>query len=282
MRYLSRTHRASISWLNEVYKVGNFCFKYKKTDEMAADIFTQAYANPVEWLAALKLISIDATTVAQTPLPTEKNSRPPTPQIQHHAHACALSFAFHAMATQPSASRRLIAAGFKVEGVVAKAAKAPSGVIPAGGVSVPKTPSGVTPASVGPVARTPAGMAILSSMTSTTETASGIAAPSGVTPAGVAGPQAQDPRGAGTEARIAGLSGVTPASQADLREAVITAITNNPGKGPGKGTGKGGEPARFRRFRRLLRGRHVRLRCRPKMASSSKGYGSRSPEKEYG
>jgi len=116
MRYLSRTHRVSISWLNEVYKAGNF--KYKKTDEMAADIFTKAFANPVKRLAALKLISIDVTSINQTPSSNNKNHRQQkTPHIQHHANVCALSFVLRAMASPPSAPvKRLLAAGFKLEG----------------------------------------------------------------------------------------------------------------------------------------------------------------------
>ena len=47
MRYLARTHRVSISWLNEVVRAGTFTFMYNTTDDMAADIFTKAFANPV-------------------------------------------------------------------------------------------------------------------------------------------------------------------------------------------------------------------------------------------
>ena len=113
-------------------------------------------------------------------------------------------------------------------------AKTPSGVIHAGGGSVPKTPSGVTPAGVGPVPRTPAGAAAFGS-TPTTETASGIAALSGVTPAGVADPKAQSSGSGGAVSGIAGLSGVTPASTADPREIDIATVTKSSGTGKGKG-----------------------------------------------
>ena len=57
LRHLNRTHRVNVSWLCEVFsnfdEVG---LKYWKTDEMAADIFTKAFTNPIKWNAALDLI----------------------------------------------------------------------------------------------------------------------------------------------------------------------------------------------------------------------------------
>ena len=59
LRHLNRTHRVSVSWLCEVFKnLNDVELKHCKTDEMAAGIFTKAFANPVNWNAALELIGI--------------------------------------------------------------------------------------------------------------------------------------------------------------------------------------------------------------------------------
>ena len=59
LRHLNRTHRVNVSWLCEVFKnLKEVGLKYCKTDEMAADIFTQAFTNPIKWNVALELIGI--------------------------------------------------------------------------------------------------------------------------------------------------------------------------------------------------------------------------------
>ena len=62
LRHLNRTHRVNVSWLCEVFRnLNEVEFKYCKTDEMAADIFTKAFTNPIKWNAALDLIGITHT-----------------------------------------------------------------------------------------------------------------------------------------------------------------------------------------------------------------------------
>ena len=62
LRHLNRTHRVNASWLCEVFRNLNEVEpKYCKTDEMAADIFTKAFTNPIKWNAALDLIGIAYT-----------------------------------------------------------------------------------------------------------------------------------------------------------------------------------------------------------------------------
>ena len=59
LRHLNRTHRVNVSWLCEVFRnLKEVELKYCKTDEMAADIFTKAFTNPIKWNAALNLIGI--------------------------------------------------------------------------------------------------------------------------------------------------------------------------------------------------------------------------------
>ena len=59
LRHLNGTHRVNVSWLCEVFKnLDEVEVKYCKTDEMAADIFTKAFTNPIKWNAALDLIGI--------------------------------------------------------------------------------------------------------------------------------------------------------------------------------------------------------------------------------
>ena len=59
LRHLNRTHRVNVSWLCEVFRnLKGVELKYCKTDEMAADIFTKAFTNPMKWNAALNLIGI--------------------------------------------------------------------------------------------------------------------------------------------------------------------------------------------------------------------------------
>ena len=59
LRHLNRTHRVNLSWLCEVFRnLKEAELKHCKTDEMAADIFTKAFTNPIKWNAALHLIGI--------------------------------------------------------------------------------------------------------------------------------------------------------------------------------------------------------------------------------
>ena len=62
LRHLNRTHRVNVSWLCEVFRdLNEVGLKYCKTGEMAADIFTKAFTNPIKWNAALDLIGITHT-----------------------------------------------------------------------------------------------------------------------------------------------------------------------------------------------------------------------------
>ena len=59
LSHLNRTHRVNVSWLCEVFRnLNEVELKYCKTDEMAADIFTKAFTNPIKWNAALDLRGI--------------------------------------------------------------------------------------------------------------------------------------------------------------------------------------------------------------------------------
>ena len=58
LRHLNRTHRVNVSWLCEVFRnLKEIELNYCKT-EMAADIFTKAFTNPIKWNAALDVIGI--------------------------------------------------------------------------------------------------------------------------------------------------------------------------------------------------------------------------------
>jgi RNA:NAD 2'-phosphotransferase (TPT1/KptA family) len=56
MRYMSRTQRISITWLNERYRDGDYKLVNCPTKEQAADIFTKPFSNKQLWCANLKLI----------------------------------------------------------------------------------------------------------------------------------------------------------------------------------------------------------------------------------
>ena len=62
LRHLNRTHRVNVSWLCEVFRIlDEVELKYCKADEMAADIFTDAFTNHIKWNAALDLLGITHT-----------------------------------------------------------------------------------------------------------------------------------------------------------------------------------------------------------------------------
>jgi hypothetical protein len=58
MRHLSRTHRVSIAWLHEQHRRNRFDFKYVRSEEMAADIFTKSMPAPHKWKHARRLINV--------------------------------------------------------------------------------------------------------------------------------------------------------------------------------------------------------------------------------
>ena len=65
LRHLNRTHRVNVSWLCEVFRIlMEVELKYWKTDEMAADLFTKAFTNPIKWNAALDVIGITYVSAA--------------------------------------------------------------------------------------------------------------------------------------------------------------------------------------------------------------------------
>ena len=64
MRHLNRVHRISVAWLHE--QLGNpggktACTKcnlfYEKSEEMAADIYTKAFSEPIKWEGVSRLIN---------------------------------------------------------------------------------------------------------------------------------------------------------------------------------------------------------------------------------
>ena len=58
MRHLSRTHRGSIAWLHDQYHRNRFDFRYVRSEEMAADIFTNSMPAPHRWKQARRLINV--------------------------------------------------------------------------------------------------------------------------------------------------------------------------------------------------------------------------------
>jgi hypothetical protein len=58
LRYLLRTHRISIAWLHEVFKMSEIELVYAKTDTMCADIYTKAFSDQRKWEAACWLIGV--------------------------------------------------------------------------------------------------------------------------------------------------------------------------------------------------------------------------------
>ena len=58
IRHLGRTHRVSVAWWHEQYKSGSYECAIRWSQEMAADIFTQAFVVGSHWLEVLDLIGI--------------------------------------------------------------------------------------------------------------------------------------------------------------------------------------------------------------------------------
>ena len=58
MRHLERTHGTSITSLHEHFVRDNFVLMYEVTSEMAADIHTKEFKNPLAWKRACMLINL--------------------------------------------------------------------------------------------------------------------------------------------------------------------------------------------------------------------------------
>ena len=78
MRTLSRTHGICVAWLHEAYERGEFELRWTASCEMAADIFTKAFANPHAWEAACSLVNICLPHAVQAL--ADRNGIPPAPE----------------------------------------------------------------------------------------------------------------------------------------------------------------------------------------------------------
>ena len=58
LRYLARTHRASVQCLHEVLRREHIRCVYARTDVMAGDVYTKAFHEPDKWAHAQELINI--------------------------------------------------------------------------------------------------------------------------------------------------------------------------------------------------------------------------------
>ncbi len=58
MRYMSRTHRVDVAWLQEVSTTGDVLIQYAPTDTMAADIYTKRFTDSLKWEHARQLINV--------------------------------------------------------------------------------------------------------------------------------------------------------------------------------------------------------------------------------
>ena len=52
LRYLQRTHRVSVGWLHEVFKLDEVEMMYQESAKMAADIYTKSFTDKAKWTAA--------------------------------------------------------------------------------------------------------------------------------------------------------------------------------------------------------------------------------------
>jgi len=58
LRYLQRTHRISVGWLHEVFKLDEIELMYEESAKMAADIYTKAFTDKAKWTAAHWLVGV--------------------------------------------------------------------------------------------------------------------------------------------------------------------------------------------------------------------------------
>ena len=58
MRYLHRTHRISVGWLNEIFQGPDMGLVYEATTRMCADIYTKGFTDPVKWEHAQWLVNV--------------------------------------------------------------------------------------------------------------------------------------------------------------------------------------------------------------------------------
>ena len=58
MRYLLRTHRASVSWLHEVFKGADIVLMYEDSSKQAADIYTKGFDDKAKWEQVCGLINV--------------------------------------------------------------------------------------------------------------------------------------------------------------------------------------------------------------------------------
>ena len=58
MRYLSRTHRLNIAWLDERFQSSELQLVYCISNEMAADIFTKSFTDKIKWAEVCRLVNV--------------------------------------------------------------------------------------------------------------------------------------------------------------------------------------------------------------------------------
>ena len=58
MRYLKRTHRASVAWLHERFKEPDLQLVYELSAKMAADIYTKGFTDGQKWECVRGLINV--------------------------------------------------------------------------------------------------------------------------------------------------------------------------------------------------------------------------------
>ena len=69
MRHLGRTHRVSVAWLHEQHRRLLYDFVIRRSQYMAADIFTEAFAVGSRWLEVLDLIGITVVNDVKVNMP---------------------------------------------------------------------------------------------------------------------------------------------------------------------------------------------------------------------
>ncbi len=58
LAHLTRTHRVNLHWMAEVVKQQNVHIAYIKSEAQAADIFTKAFTNPMQWVNLCSLVGV--------------------------------------------------------------------------------------------------------------------------------------------------------------------------------------------------------------------------------